>query len=194
MGIPAMPKPLLSLGGDGVPFEASLKTLTMDIGAIELKNILGNQQMVAPSIQKYLANAATKEIINLIIEDLGDNLFRILVDESSDLFGKEQMTVVIRYVDKMKIIKKYFIDIVHVANTCATSLKVAIDSILLEHGLSISRIQGQGYDGASNMQGEFNDLKSLILRDNESVYYVHYFAHQLQLTIVATAKKHIDVI
>ena len=104
------------------------------------------------------------------------------------------MVVVIYYVDKMKIIKKYFIGIVHVANTCATSLKVAIDSVLLMHGLSISRIRRQDYDGASNIQDEFNDLKSLILKNNESAYFVYYFTHQLQLTVVAIAKKHIDVI
>ena len=40
------------------------------------------------------------------------------------------------------------------------------------------------------MQGEFNGLKALILRENKSAYYVHYFAHQLQLTLVAVAKNH----
>ncbi|CAL5422226.1 unnamed protein product [Camellia sinensis] len=43
------------------------------------------------------------------------------------------------------------------------------------------------------MQGEFNGLKALILRENKSAFYVHCFAHQLQLTLVAVAKKHIDV-
>lgn len=52
------------------------------------------------------------------------------------------------------------------------------------------QIRGQGYDGASNMRGEFNGLKAMILRDNPSAHYVHCFAHQLQLVIVAVAKKH----
>ncbi|XP_059281271.1 uncharacterized protein LOC132034964 [Lycium ferocissimum] len=56
-----------------------------------------------------------------------------------------------------------------------------------------SQIRGQGYDGASNMQGEINGLKTLILKDNSSAYCVHCFAHQLQLTLVAVAKKHHDV-
>ncbi|CAL8164775.1 unnamed protein product [Prunus armeniaca] len=47
-----------------------------------------------------------------------------------------------------------------------------------------------GYDGANNMSGEFNGLKTLIMRENESAYYVHCFAHQLQLAIVGLAKKH----
>ncbi|XP_031285017.1 zinc finger MYM-type protein 1-like [Pistacia vera] len=62
-----------------------------------------------------------------------------------------------------------------------------------KNGHSLPRLRGQGYDGASNMQGEFNGLKSLILRENEYAYYIHCFAHQLQLTLVAVAKNHISV-
>ena len=40
------------------------------------------------------------------------------------------------------------------------------------------------------MQGEFNGLKSLIMMDNESAFYVHCFAHQLQLTLVAVVENH----
>ncbi|XP_024965783.1 uncharacterized protein LOC112505982 [Cynara cardunculus var. scolymus] len=46
------------------------------------------------------------------------------------------------------------------------------------------------YDGASNMRGEFNGLKALILNENSSTYYIHCFAHQLQLVVVAVANKH----
>ena len=48
-----------------------------------------------------------------------------------------------------------------------------------------SRVRAAG-DGASNMRGEFNGLRALIMRENSSAYYVHYFAHQLQLVIVAS--------
>ncbi|KAK9077454.1 hypothetical protein SSX86_005791 [Deinandra increscens subsp. villosa] len=40
------------------------------------------------------------------------------------------------------------------------------------------------------MSGELNGLKALILKENSSAYYVHCFAHQLQLVIVALANKH----
>ncbi|XP_016558184.1 uncharacterized protein LOC107857932 [Capsicum annuum] len=43
------------------------------------------------------------------------------------------------------------------------------------------------------MQGEFNGLKTLIMKDTPSAYSVHCFAHQLQLTLVAVAKKHHEV-
>ena len=70
---------------------------------------------------------------------------------------------------------------------------MTIDELFCKHGLSISRIRGQGYDGASNMQGEFSGLKSLILKENSYAFYVHCFAYQLQLTLVVVAKNHIQV-
>lgn len=63
----------------------------------------------------------------------------------------------------------------------------------MEYGLSMTQVRGQGYDGASNMRGEFNGLRALVLKENSSAYYVHCFAHQLQLVIVAVAKKNDDI-
>ena len=54
-------------------------------------------------------------------------------------------------------------------------------------------LRGQGYVGANNMRGEFAGLETRILEENGSNYYVHYFAHQLQLALIAVAKKNYDV-
>ncbi|KAI3740953.1 hypothetical protein L2E82_31428 [Cichorium intybus] len=100
------------------------------------------------------------------------------------------MAIVLRYVDSLGIVKERFIAAVHVKDTSSLTRKNAIDDVLTSHKLSITQIRGQGYDGASNMRGAFNGLKALILQENNSAHYVHCFAHQLQLVIVAVAKKH----
>ena len=43
------------------------------------------------------------------------------------------------------------------------------------------------------MQGDINGLKTLILKENKSTFYIHCFAYQLQLTLVAVAKNHINI-
>jgi len=43
------------------------------------------------------------------------------------------------------------------------------------------------------MQGHLNGLKTLILNETPSAYCIHCFAHQLQLTLVALAKKDSNV-
>ncbi|XP_039036804.1 uncharacterized protein LOC120173794 [Hibiscus syriacus] len=53
-------------------------------------------------------------------------------------------------------------------------------------------VEDLGYDGASNMKGELNGLKTLILRETQSAYYIHCFGHQLQLTLIAVSKKNKD--
>ncbi|XP_024990636.1 zinc finger MYM-type protein 1-like [Cynara cardunculus var. scolymus] len=87
-----------------------------------------------------------------------------VVDESSDVSNKEQMAMVLRYADARSIVKERIFGIVHV--------------------------RGQGYDEASNIRCKFNGLMALILNDNRSTYYIHCFAHQLQLIVVAVANKH----
>ena len=59
--------------------------------------------------------------------------------------------------------------------------------------LIVSNIRGQVYNGASNMKGEWNGLQTLFLTDYPYAYYVHYFAHRLQLALVATSREVIPI-
>ncbi|XP_074314652.1 uncharacterized protein LOC141649882 [Silene latifolia] len=159
-----------------------------------MKKRSGNLQLTSPGIQKDIVNAISLETLKVIFEELGDDFFAILVDESSDVSYKEQMAIILRFVNKEGILVEHFVGITHVTNTSAISLKSAIDELFDEYKLSLSRVRGQGYDGASNMRGQFGGLKALIQKDNSSAHYIHCFAHQLQLTLVATAKGHVDVV
>ncbi|KAM3379497.1 hypothetical protein P3S68_011911 [Capsicum galapagoense] len=152
-----------------------------------------NSIMTSFDIQKDIVSSCAKETLKVIIEDLNGDFLRILVDESKDVSHKEQMAFVLWYVNKEGTLIERFLRLVHVKDTSAKSLKEAIYSLLLNHSLSRFQIRGKGYDGASNMQGELNGLKTLILKENSSAYCVHCFAHQLQFTLVAVAKKHDDV-
>ncbi|XP_022865451.1 zinc finger MYM-type protein 1-like [Olea europaea var. sylvestris] len=160
-----------------------------EIKAVALTNAPENLKLTSPRVQKDIVSAIASEILNVIIKDMGNGLFSILVDESRDISVKEQMSVVIRYVKNGRVLE-HFIGVIHVSSTTAVSLKAGIDQLFSTHSLSISNLRGQGYDGASNMRGEYNGLKTLILKENSSAYYIHCFAHQLQLALVAVAQKH----
>ncbi|KAL3653714.1 hypothetical protein CASFOL_003395 [Castilleja foliolosa] len=145
--------------------------------------------MTSPDIQKQLTNACAVETTISILSDLGDSPFSVMVDESRDCSVKEQMAINIRFVDRRGYIIERFLAMVHVRETTGACLKEALDLIFSNHGLSISRLRGQGYDGASNMRGEFNGLKTLVLRENiPSAHYIHCFAHQLQLVVVSVCQ------
>ncbi|KAG5613349.1 hypothetical protein H5410_024630 [Solanum commersonii] len=145
------------------------RDINEDVGSIILEKAPKNEMMYSPSIQKDIIDSCAKETIKVILEDLDGDYFGILVDESKDVSHKEQMSLVLKYVNKEGEVIERFVD----------------------HSLSPSQIRGQGYDGASNMQGHLNSLKTLILNETPSAYCIHCFAHQLQLTlVVALAKKH----
>ena len=78
-----------------------------------------------------------------------------------------------------------FLGLKHVEDTTSNSLKKSLLQMLAKYGLSVGKLRGQGYDGASNMRGEFNGLKKQIRDENPHAFYVHCFAHQLQLVIVS---------
>ena len=62
-------------------------------------------------------------------------------------------------------------------------------SLSPSHNLEIQNILGQEYDGANNMQGEFNGIQALVLNDCPYAYFVHYFVHHLQLAMEAALKE-----
>jgi hypothetical protein len=67
-------------------------------------------------------------------------------------------------------------------------LKKALVEKLSDHAFVVAKLLGQGYDGASNMRGEFNGLQKLIHDENPYAFYIHCFAHQLQLVVIAISK------
>ena len=86
-----------------------------DIKKVILENAPKNNQMTSAPIQKDLVTCFAEEILKSIMEELGNDVFALLVDKSSDVSRKEQMTVVLRFVDKNAIVQKRFIGVVYVA-------------------------------------------------------------------------------
>ena len=86
----------------------------------------------------------------------------IIVDESHDMSTKEQLAIALCFVDKLGHVNERFLGITHVNNTAVVTLKSTIEEVFNKHSLSISRLWGQGYNGASNMRCELNRLKTLI--------------------------------
>ncbi|VAI26333.1 unnamed protein product [Triticum turgidum subsp. durum] len=164
-----------------------------DVVAKAFKNAPNNNQMLSPKIQRDITECFAKEVLGHVMKEIGNGVFSLLVDECRDVSDKEQMAVVLRYLDKCGLVQEKFVGVVHVEETTASYLKSCIDLLFSQLGMNLEQVRGQGYDGASNMSGEFNGLQAKILNENKSAYYVHCFAHKLNLVVVAIAKKIFEV-
>ncbi|CAN6707286.1 unnamed protein product [Malus baccata var. baccata] len=80
-----------------------------------------------------------------------------LVDESRDVLTKEQMAMVLHDVNKKGDAIERFLGVQHVSSTTSSSLKETIETLFASTNLSMSKLQGQGYDGASNMKAKINE-------------------------------------
>ncbi|KAK4713792.1 hypothetical protein R3W88_019699 [Solanum pinnatisectum] len=160
---------------------------------LEVLSCSKNNKMTSHDIQKDIVTACQIETVKAIIEDRNSDYFALLVDESRDVSRKEQMDICLRYVDKMGFVMDAFIELVHIKDTSALSLKEAIVNVLAHHSLTLYIVREQCYDGASNMQCELGGVKTLIRQENRLAHFVHCFAHQLKLTLVAVSKKCVQV-
>ncbi|XP_059635467.1 uncharacterized protein LOC132277645 [Cornus florida] len=159
-----------------------------EISSVILDNAPQNAQYIAPSIQKEILHILTNRVRKIICDEVAGGKYCILVDEAQDESKTEQMALVLRYVKHDGVLMELFFDIVGVKNILAVTLKDAISGILAQFDLLIQNLRGQGYDGASNMRGEWNGLQALFVKDCPFAYYVHCFAHLLQVALVAAAK------
>ncbi|CAN6541929.1 unnamed protein product [Malus baccata var. baccata] len=120
---------------------------------VMFKNAPQNLKLTSHDIQTDIVYVVACETTNAIMFDIGDDtFFSVLVDELHDIPVKEQMIVVLRYVNTNGQVVERFVSIKHVPNTTGFSLKDAIDQLFSINGLNISRLRRQGYDGASNTQ------------------------------------------
>ncbi|XP_025682376.1 uncharacterized protein [Arachis hypogaea] len=164
-----------------------------EVARTVLENAPYNAKYTSHQIQKEILHILSNKVRKHICEEIGDSKFCIVVDEARDESKREQMALVLRFVDIHGFIQERFLDLVHVKDTTSLTLKQELCGLLSRHGLDVSNIRGQGYDDASNMRGEWNGLQALFLKDCPYAYYIHCFADQLQLVLVAASREVIPV-
>nr|XP_028953257.1 zinc finger MYM-type protein 1-like [Malus domestica] len=155
------------------------------INAVVLDKTPVNLKLIAHSIQKDFGHSCSIETIKTIISDMKNaRFFSLLVDEACDVSIKEQMTVILCYVDKNGKVIERFVKVQHVPNTTSNTLKESIDAFIHFNELSFFNLRGQSYDGASNMKALV-----AVAKDNVNVNTLFLLANNVVNNIKASCKR-----
>jgi len=152
----------------------------------------GNAQYTSHKIQDDIVSLIGSQIQKTILGDIeaGSKLFAVIADECRDCSNKEQMSLVIRFVDACNTIQETFLGFFE----CEFGTSGAQLAELIEHTctkvmkLDMARCRGQGYDGAGNMAGECSGAAKLIKLKFPKALYFHCASHKLNLCVAHMCK------
>ena len=95
----------------------------------------------------------------------------------------------LRWVDDQLEVHEEFVGLHQVANIEATTLVAVIKDCLLRLNISLTKVRGQCYDGASNLTGARCGVATLIQAEQPNAYFTHCYGHSLNLAVSDTIKK-----
>lgn len=144
-----------------------------------------NATYISPRSQNYIIDVIGIDIIraNIIEEVKKAEFYSVLADEVSS-HNTEHLPICVRFVDDSFEIREDFIGYAKLERVRAQDIANAIKGMLLEVGLSLNELQGQGYDGASTMAGERSGVQQKIREIQSKALYAHCAGHSLNLAIV----------
>ena len=145
----------------------------------------------------YLSKTICNEFIEIMAKQLTQKIvseiksakyFSISTDSTPDLSHVDQLTFIIRYVDKTGFPRERFIKFIPNCGHKSEELtKIVLDTVE-ELTLNIKDCRGQSYDNASNMSGAYSGLQARIKQVNPLIDYVPCSAHSLNLVGTCAAE------
>ena len=143
----------------------------------------------SPQIQNQLIKIMALRILRSVVSAIKVvPFFTIMADETTDCTNKEQLVLMIRWVDQDLMVHEDFIGLHQVDSIEAKVIYAAIEDMLLRIDLPMHKIRGQCFDGASNMSGKRNGVAKLITDKEPKALYTHCYGHSLNLAVMDSVK------
>ena len=169
----------------------ALLNFRIDAGDSVLENYLStaaqNATYTSNTIQNQIISILANQVSHLIISRVkAAKWFSVIADEVTDLSNKEQLSIVLRYVDsETLLVREDLVGFVE-CNTGISGhdLATKITNTLEELGLDLKNLRGQAYDGAGNMAGSVRGTAALICAQHPLAMYLHCSSYCLNLALV----------
>ena len=143
----------------------------------------------APDMQNEILKVMALQVLRQVVSSLHATPFlTIMVDETTDISNKEQVVICFRWVDSKLVAHEEFIGLYQVESTQVTVLLAVIHDVLQRLDVSITKLRGQSYDGASSMSGSRGGVATLILEEESRAVYTHCYRHALNFACCDAVK------
>lgn len=152
-------------------------------------NSAKNATYLSPDIQNEILQTCSDIIAEQIVNRVNKaECFSILGDETMDVSGTEQLSLCVRYVDVLEdsgtpVLREDFIGFVPIHDLTAENVTKVILQRCEELHLDMSKLVGQGYDGAATMCGHVSGVQTRIKEKYPNARYVHCASHRLNLAL-----------
>ncbi|XP_077971366.1 zinc finger MYM-type protein 1-like [Styela clava] len=164
----------------------NLLLFRIDAGDEDLKRhfarMAGNAKYTSPMIQNEILKVASNMIVQDIVMEANKSFVSVIADESCDISGKEQLSIVLRYVKGGEVCER-FTGLVEMDSVSAESISSNILTHLSGIGVDLQKLVGQGYDGATTMAGHVSGVQKRIRDKYPRAIFVHCASHCLNLVI-----------
>jgi hypothetical protein len=141
------------------------------------------------SIQNDLIDACSQHLIVSIKKEIQNTQFvAIIVDETTDIAKKSQLSIVFRYLDDRGIVQERFIRFLNVSDdrTADRISKCVFDH--LDEFQCHNKLVAQTYDGASVNTGQYNGLAAQVKSKCPQALFTICYAHKLNLVLLNSSK------
>ena len=136
----------------------------------------------APDMQNEILREMALQVLRQVTASVRSaQFFTVMVDETTDVANNEQVVICFRWVDSELKAHEEFAGLYETNSTHAHVLHSVIHDVLLRMNLSITRLRGQCYDGATTMSGARGGVAKLILDEEPRALYTHCYGHALNL-------------
>ncbi len=130
-----------------------------------LANAPAHAKYTSTSIQNSIADILGCQVKQAILNRVKRaQFFSLIADEVTDSSNKEQLAIVLRYVDPDDLhIREDLVEFVECdAGVTGRAVATKITGCIESSGLDLTKIRGQAYDGAGNMAGKVKGAAAII--------------------------------